>query len=568
MFEGSSLLTRSALGAAIFILCAAVSAQAGLNPTQLETRCHAAKLKAAGKACLCRYKSELKALKKGGDADNAKCVAKLGQHFSKAQTKGAGWCRTSEDQGTVEGRLEAAVSATSAAVTGPADAGKPALKCSMKKLKAAGKLCLCRNKTRSKAVQKNRLPDHTKCQGKFAQAFAKAEAKGGCHSENDSGVVADLVTDQCGEVEADLADLGTAEYSARGRYSVGLRSYTVVETTRPTNASGSLPASPEREFPLYVWYPADAPSYAEHTMNAAVTQEGAPFPLVIRAHGFGGFNADSTSLSGHVASHGYIVVAPTFPLTNFYMDAADRDLLDVGEQALDVAFLIDTVLAWNEEPGNAFYGKVDASRIACNGHSLGGATCLLAGFHPTHGDARIGAIAPLAPLACVFTDIFFDAPELPMMIVAGTDDLITPYPSNGFGPFQMAEQPKYLVTIDGGTHLGFANELSFTNPDDHPDDTVFCSGLFPDLSERPGDFTLEIPEDYLGGAAAGMDHTASTCEPICPLPGDGFIAHSRQQVLTKAAVVAFFDSVLHGSPSAERLLEGRLETENAEITID
>jgi hypothetical protein len=43
--------------------------------------------------------------------------------------------------------------------------------------------------------------------------------------------------------------------------------------------------------------------------------------------------------------------------------------------------------------------------------------------------------------------------------------------------------------------------------------------------------------------------------------------HARQNALTKAASIAFFDAKLRGSVSARRMITGRLDTDNPDATL-
>ena len=81
-------------------------------------------------------------------------------------------------------------------------------------------------------------------------------------------------------------------------------------------------------------------------------------------------------------------------------------------------------------------------------------------------------------------------------------------------------------------------------------------------------FQASLPPDFLGGPALGVDPTGSMCQPVCPLPPPTFMLHARQNMLAKAASTAFFEAKLRGSVSGERMLTGRLDTENADLTVD
>ncbi len=238
----------------------------------------------------------------------------------------------------------------------------------------------------------------------------------------------------------------------------------------------------------------------------------------------------------------------------------------MDEQLGDVSFLIDEMLAANVEPGNFLEGGIDASRVGAVGHSLGGATVLGATFHPDFGDARIGAVVGHAPLACVFTETFFDGGTAPMMIIGGTEDLVTGYLSNHLAPYGFANAEKYLVTLGGGTHFAFANDLL---GDDalNPDEELACPVLLPPGSPRPVVVDYGLPPDYLGGVAAGIDPSGSACEALCPPPPAEFMTQTRQNGLSRAATAAMFEYVFRGDVSADRLISGGIDTENPDVSL-
>jgi hypothetical protein len=85
-----------------------------------------------------------------------------------------------------------AVAAAAVAEAGPT----PAQKCTGSKLKATGKKAAAKLKCHEKAVKKGVAADPdclAKAEEKFADAFAKAEAKGGCLTTGDAGSVEGLV---------------------------------------------------------------------------------------------------------------------------------------------------------------------------------------------------------------------------------------------------------------------------------------------------------------------------------------------------------------------------------------
>ena len=149
-----------------------------------------------------------------------------------------------------------------------------------------------------------------------------------------------------------------------------------VDVSRRTDANGDYPGAADRRLETTLWYPQN--------------RESAPYPLLVYSHGFSSSRQEAESLAAYLASHGYIVIAPTYPLTNLRAPGGPR-VQDVVNQPADVRFLIDELLAASETPGNALYQQLDPERIGALGLSLGGLTSTLVAFHPDMRDPRISA---------------------------------------------------------------------------------------------------------------------------------------------------------------------------------
>jgi dienelactone hydrolase len=542
----------------LFIFVALAAAPAAFAAPDSETKCKINKLKQAGKAGLCRLKAEAKAETKGTAADVAKCASKLASAFAKVETKEQ--CRAGGTVAAVEPRLELVASQVTLELVGNGDSTKTASKCRAAKLKASGKQLSCVLKAQSKAEAKGAAPDFTKCDSKFAASFQKAETKAGgqCPSTGDTAAVSAHVDDAYIEIEADLADLGVEDFAELREYGVGNKSLTLVDSSRTVPANGIFPGAAERSLEVEIWYPSTISPVFGQFVNAPLQTSGTPWPVVVRAHGFGGVNTDSAGLTRHLASRGYIVIAPNFPLSWLFAPGGST-LLDLANQALDLSFLLDSLEAMNADPVDFFYGAIDTSRVGATGHSLGGATVLLSGYHVDLVDPRIDAVVALAPLACVFAETFYDGGSAPLMILGGDADLITPYNSNQAVPYTLADPSKFLVTLDGGTHMSFSDRLTF-GPEENGDEGI-CTGFFLQPGDpRPLPASGSFDPSFLGGAAAGIDTTGSACEPICPLPPPTHMFFDRQHELTRAATLAFFEMQIHGGVSAARLVRTGLDS--------
>src|SRR5262245_63994306 len=102
------------------------------------------------------------------------------------------------------------------------------------------------------------------------------------------------------------ADATTAAFLAPGPYAVGVRSLTLVDSTRPTPPHNGLPGLPSRTLPTQVWYPAAGTAGAEPVPQAPLAP-GGPFPLVLNSHGFGEFNFGEAYFAIELARRGFVV---------------------------------------------------------------------------------------------------------------------------------------------------------------------------------------------------------------------------------------------------------------------
>jgi len=354
---------------------------------------------------------------------------------------------------------------------------------------------------------------------------------------------------------APMTDVRDARAGTRfelpGPYGVGETSLVLVDASRPTMPNGSFPGAPDRTLPTAVWYPT-APNASGP--DATLAGNGRPFPLVVFGHALGSYNRQSTFLTKHLASHGYVVAAPAFPLSR--LDApGGATTTDVPAQAGDVSFVIDSFLRFASDAGSRFAGGIDAERIGLTGHSGGALTTLVATYDQNLREPRIKAALPFSPPACFFQPGYFDAATVPLLIVQGDHDLLVDSVGNAEAAFARANPPKALLIVHGGTHIGFADVGAAV-------DDGFVCGLFPDPMALAAQIAVLL--EALGGAA---DHVASAGCPSAYCSGDtAHIDGRRQQQIGKEAALAFFENVLRGDAAARRYLD-TLAARNPDLTL-
>jgi predicted dienelactone hydrolase len=340
-------------------------------------------------------------------------------------------------------------------------------------------------------------------------------------------------------------------FELSGPYGVGVTSVTLVDTSRPTMPNGGFPGAPDRTLPTAVWYPT-APDASGP--DAPLASDGRPFPLVIFGHALGSYNSQSTFLTTHLASHGYVVAAPAFPLSSLGAPGG-ATVADVPAQAGDVKFVIDSFLGFAGDARNRFAGGVDAERIGLTGHSGGALTTLVTTYDANLREPRIKAAVPFAPPSCFFQPGYFDAARVPLLIVQGDRDLLVDPAGDAGAVYARAHPPKALLLVHGGTHFGFADLGAVVG------DGLICS-LFPDRTDLNAQIAALL--DALGGAA---DHVGSDGCPSAYCAGDrAHVGGPRQQQIGKAAALAFFEEMLRGDRTARRYLT-RLAARNPDVTL-
>lgn len=259
--------------------------------------------------------------------------------------------------------------------------------------------------------------------------------------------------------------LAVTEYAERGPFPVGITTlqlakgplvevwYPAVEGTTGTDTYDVRDFTPEA---LRALLTGDAP--ATFTIDAGrdagvATGPDGPFPLVVFSHGYTGMRVQSSFLTSHLASWGFVVAAPDHPsrdLTNVLGGTASGDRDDSVD---DLLATVDLLTAANQEPSSAFHELLDLNRVAAVGHSAGGGTVLGAAADP-----RIAGYVSMASGA-------FEAslPNTPSFFLAGTLDAVVTVAERTRPAFDAAPEPKLLWVIDGAGHNAFDDFCTFGN---------------------------------------------------------------------------------------------------------
>lgn len=340
----------------------------------------------------------------------------------------------------------------------------------------------------------------------------------------------------CGSGGATPSPRAAATFSwdaavAPGPHGVGVTTVEVVDTSRPTAPNRTFPGSPDRRMAVEIWYPSAA-SGVDAARDAPVDTDGGPYPLIVFAHGVSSNRLLTASFTRHLASHGYVVAAPDFPLSNSSAPGG-ATLADLPNQPADVSFVIDQMLAFNAEEGNLMHSAINPDAIGLAGHSYGAFTALLTVYGPDR-DERIRAVLPIAGSGCVIDATAVADTSVPIMLMAGSVDLVVPA-SESRVAYDLAHAPRYWVELTGAGHVRYA--------DADIDDEAVVAGVR-SLAARAVPSGAGAPR--IGGCAARSD------------PSGEKLSLDRQHELMRAFATPFFDAYLKDSVPAKRFLQDDL----------
>ena len=227
---------------------------------------------------------------------------------------------------------------------------------------------------------------------------------------------------------------------------------------RVTPQSGDHPGRDSRILRTLIVYPA-AVDGASAPVENALPADG-PFPLVLFAHGLGGYPEGYGEFLAAVASGGYVVVAPEFPRSSRF-NPGGPDAGDTGSQPGDLSFLIDTVVERAADPQWSLAGMVNDSQIAAIGHSNGAITVLGISSNSCCRDERVAAAVAMAGPPAPFEGEYDFTATPPILIIHGTKDPLIIYATSP-KLFNEISSIKGLLTLEGADHgswLGQSSDL-------------------------------------------------------------------------------------------------------------
>jgi len=273
----------------------------------------------------------------------------------------------------------------------------------------------------------------------------------------------------------------------------------------------------------------------ELRVSAPVTGDG--LPIILFSHGHGGAYGLS-SLDGYLplakvwAARGFVVIQPNhLSAPRLRRQVADQPGAPLfwRSRAQDMSAVLDRL----DEIAQAvpqLAGRMDRSRVAVAGHSLGSFTGeLLLGARVTDPDTgeEVNALDPritqgvllgaigrggdtfngfMAANAPVFRTTDLTTMTTPALVVAGDRDdsqhWTTMGPDWHADPYHLAPGPKTLLTVFGGEHLlgGIQGHDSVETTDENPDRVAAIAELtaaYLRTAFHPGDTSWQTARDAL-----------------------------------------------------------------------
>lgn len=215
-------------------------------------------------------------------------------------------------------------------------------------------------------------------------------------------VLAALLAQACGDASGGNAP--APDPAQTGSYAVGVTRIELRDESRgrtllteiwypaDESARGAAPSPPGEYLPPDLAFLADGATLDLVAVREAPIAPGGPFPLVAFSHGSGGIRFQNTFQAEHLASHGYVVIAPDHQGNTFFDSSGSIDQLRI-ERPLDVIYLLNAFSGFTADPASRFAGWIDTELpFGVTGHSFGAFTS----FAVASNDGRIAAALPMA----------------------------------------------------------------------------------------------------------------------------------------------------------------------------
>lgn len=300
-------------------------------------------------------------------------------------------------------------------------------------------------------------------------AVALALVAGACSSSDDDGSAATTTTRPTASTTTVPAKPDPA-YANRGPHQVGVRTIALDDGRRVViwyPATAEAAGQPSELFDiasllsptLQAQIPAELrPQYEidAHPGAAPDTEDG-PYPVVLFSHGFAGFPEQSADLVVHLASWGFVVIAPD------HVERSLSGLLGTAAAGVErrddpevLSASLDATIADSKNGGSPLASMLDLEKVAVAGHSAGA----YAAYREASSEPRVKAFISYS-LGTGQPDAQGKVPEVPIPKVPG---LVMLGEADGIIPADTTREvygkmtgPKALVEIADAGHLVFSD---------------------------------------------------------------------------------------------------------------
>ncbi|MDP2142330.1 MAG: dienelactone hydrolase family protein [Gammaproteobacteria bacterium] len=212
-------------------------------------------------------------------------------------------------------------------------------------------------------------------------------------------------------------------------------------TSSRMDSSAAMIDSLSRQGPhqirAYISMP-DAPEYAGATIYYPLNASGLLGGVAV-APGFTERQRHINWWGSRLATHGYAVIV---------LDTNDpRDRPEVRAEALMAA--VRTLRAEGQRRESPLFGRIDSSRMAVMGHSMGGGGALLA------ANAYSNELSAAIPFTSWQPEGNFNNITVPALVIAGEADTIAPVDVHAWSHYQSIATgtPKAFLEIKEGDHF-------------------------------------------------------------------------------------------------------------------
>jgi len=281
-----------------------------------------------------------------------------------------------------------------------------------------------------------------------------------------------------------------------------------------------------RTFNTIIYYP----SFVEGSETQIDTLHG-PYQPIAFGHGFFMQNSYYISHFKHLASYGFVVIAPQFPDNNHL------------QLAYDLLFCINYIKTQNTNSSSRFFNLIDVTKAGLSGHSMGGGASLLAAAI----DSTITVAAPLAAAETNPSAItVMNQIKGVVYLISAQNDGIAPPAQHQIPMYNNANPVKALPLIKGANHTKFMDTRiwDWTDPNGY---LTAVQQLSITRKYLASVFNLFLKEDssyfkYAFGDLAQSDTSIIFQYELKPLKPKSFNLISPQDTLYQTGVTFLWNS--------------------------